>query len=234
MTDNVNNPKHIAIIMDGNGRWAKSKNLPVYEGHKQGAEAARKLVKNAIEMGINYLTLYTFSSENWSRPEEEVEQLTNLLEYYLDNEAAELIEEGCKINFIGEIEDFGQIIYKKCLDLQEKSKDNNKINIVIALNYGSRQEIKLATQKLIEASLNTHDLRDFDIRDFLQTSNFPDPDLLIRTGGEQRLSNFLLWQLAYTELYFTKVLWPDFDLSHLEQALQDYQNRDRRFGGRSS
>lgn len=221
-------PNHIAIIMDGNNRWAKANRLSTKDGHKKGAEVAKNIVRAAAEEGVKYLTLYAFSSENWNRPKAEISAIKLLLKYYLSDEATKLLEKGVKLDFIGDVTAFGKDIEKRCIELRDLSQDNDLISVNIALNYGSRQEIENAFnlilasgEKVTQENISKH-----------LYSDFPDPDLLIRTGGEQRISNFLLWQMAYTELYFTNTLWPDFDEGNLDSAIEDFSSRERRFGGR--
>ncbi len=223
--------KHLAIIMDGNGRWAKKRMLPIVAGHKKGAEAAKEITKACIEFGISYLTLYTFSSENWNRSEEEVKNLLNLLKFYLGDEAEEMARNGIKLKFIGDISAFSDDIKNRAKELEDKTAFNKRLTVNIALNYGGRQEIVQAANRAIEQG------KSITVEEFgnlLYTSESPDPDLLIRTGDEVRLSNFLLWQAAYTELYFTETLWPDFGREELQKALGDFKSRERRFGGRKS
>lgn len=223
------NVNHLAIIMDGNGRWAKKRLLPVSTGHKAGAEAARKAVKTCVEFGIKYLTLYTFSSENWNRSEDEVKNLLELLNYYLVDEARDLVNKGAKIKFIGDLSVFEDSIKNKSKQLEDDSKNNYKITISIALNYGGRQEIVNAVNMAV-ARDEKQTLESFS--NLLYTAGTPDADLLIRTGGDYRISNYLLWQSAYTEFYFTKTLWPDFNKKSLVKAIKDFNKRERRFGGR--
>lgn len=227
-------PRHVAIIMDGNGRWATQRSLPRTAGHKQGAESARRVVSAAAELGIEYLTLFGFSSENWSRPQAEVRELMKLLRHYLRSETAELHKNGARLRVIGDRSAFDPDIIQLIENAESLTAGNAKITLVIALNYGGRNDILQAAQKLAvhyaahpEENINSEEL----FPQFLMTAGIPDPDVLIRTSGEQRVSNFLLWQCAYTEFVFTQTLWPDFDKKDLEQALEDYATRDRRFGG---
>lgn len=228
-------PKHVAIIMDGNGRWANKRGLPRTAGHKQGAEAARRVVSAAGELGIEYITLFGFSSENWSRPESEIKELMSLLRYYLRSETAELHKNGAKLRVIGDREALDQDIVELIDNAEKLTAENKKITLIIALNYGGRNDIVQAACKIAKEYLGkgvTPTAREIE-HDFcsrLMTAGIPDPDLLIRTSGEKRISNFLLWQCAYSELIFTDTLWPDFDQKDLEQALQDYAGRDRRYG----
>jgi undecaprenyl diphosphate synthase len=228
-------PEHVAIIMDGNGRWATQRGLPRTAGHKQGTEAARKVVKAAAELGVQYITLFGFSSENWSRPQSEIHELMKLLRYYLRSETAELHKNGARLRVIGERSAFDPEIISMIENAEELTKDNSDITVVIALNYGGRRDIAMAAQKFaVEhgAAAATMDGEAVDtlFAGYLMTAGIPDPDLLIRTSGEKRISNFLLWQCAYAEMIFTPVLWPDFDRAHLEAALIEYSERERRFG----
>lgn len=220
-------PKHIAIIMDGNGRWAAKRALPRTAGHRQGAEAARRVVKEAAELGIEYVTLFGFSTENWKRPESEVKELMKLLRYYLRSETAELHKNGARLCVIGEREALADDIVKSIEHAESLTKDNTKITVIIALNYGGRHDILQAAYK---AKGETFEQFAQSFEDSLLTKGIPDPDILIRTSGEQRISNFLLWQCAYAELIFIPTLWPDFGRKDLEFALEEFSNRDRRFG----
>jgi len=229
-------PRHIAIIMDGNGRWATARGLPRKTGHEQGVEAVRRAVRAAGDLGIKYLTLYGFSEENWSRPEEEVNDLMGLLRLYIRKDLAELVSKGVRIRIIGRRDNLAPDIIKLIEDAEARSAHNDSHELTIAFNYGARQEIIAAARKLAEqvhsgeldASLIDEDL----FAGALETSGLPDPDLVIRTSGEERLSNFLLWQSAYSEFYFDDVLWPDFDRQHMERAIEVFAERERRFGGR--
>ncbi len=227
--------QHVAIIMDGNGRWAESRNLPRTAGHKQGIEAARRVVTLAGDMGIPYLTLFGFSTENWNRPQEEVNDLMGLLRYYLKSETAELHKNGVKLCVIGHRQGLAKDIVSLIEHAESLTKGNDKLILCIALNYGGRQEILHTTQQLIKEQVAKGEVLDqneieeaFTSR--LMTSGLPDPDILIRTSGEQRISNFLLWQCAYTEFVFLDTLWPDFAKEDLLKALEEYETRDRRFG----
>ncbi|MEZ5919689.1 MAG: isoprenyl transferase [Alphaproteobacteria bacterium] len=226
-------PRHVAVIMDGNGRWAAKRALPRTAGHKQGAEAARRVVKAAAELGIEYLTLFGFSSENWSRPESEIRDLMNLLRYYLRSETAELHKNGARLKVIGDRDGLESDIVKLIENAEALTADNQDITVVIALNYGGRHDILQAAYRLCQE----HQEKMLSFKSFeelfparLMTGGIPDPDLLIRTSGEQRISNFLLWQCAYTEFVFSDTLWPDFDRGDLEAALEEYAARDRRYG----
>ena len=231
-----NVPRHVAIIMDGNGRWANKRGLPRTAGHKQGAEAARRVVKAAAELGVEYLTLFGFSSENWSRPVTEIQELMKLLRYYLRSETAELHKSGARLRVIGDREALDADIVQLIENAEALTENNEKITLIIALNYGGRHDILQAVQRIAENYAETGAKPDFEdieevFPDFLMTADIPDPDLLIRTSGEQRISNFLLWQCAYSEMVFTETLWPDFDKQDLEQALSVYAGRERRYGG---
>lgn len=228
-------PKHIAIIMDGNGRWAKSKNLPRSFGHKAGVEAIRDIVKECNELGVEYLTLYAFSTENWKRPKNEVGTLMSLLVEYLKGEFDELNRNNVIINSIGNISMLPDVCQKELLSAYERTKNNTGLTLNLALNYGGRNEIIQAFKGMYndieEGKLNVEDIEDCTVNEYLYTKDIPDPELMIRTSGEQRLSNFLLWQLAYAEFWFTDTYWPNFTKKELRKAVYDYQNRDRRFGG---
>ena len=227
-------PNHVAIIMDGNGRWATARGLNRNEGHKAGLEALRTTVEAAANLGIKHLTLFGFSSENWNRPEKEVTGIMNLIRIYIKRELDELNKNGVCVKVIGDISKFDNDIIEAIKKCEEETKNNKKITVTIALSYGGRQDIVFAAQKLAQdvkdgkLEINEIDLGRF--ADGLSTKGLPEPDLLIRTSGEQRLSNFLMWQLAYTELYFTNTFWPDFNENDLKEAINTYQNRDRRFG----
>lgn len=232
--DQNNLPQHIAIIMDGNGRWAKQHAMGRIRGHKKGAQAVRTAVTACREIGIQYLTLFAFSSENWGRPNEEINALMSLLEDYLDKEASTLQKQEIMLTTIGNIERLYPPVKEKLLEVKKLTKRNRRMVLNLALSYGSRDEIIFAVKNMIsdnrEGKLNVDDIDQDTIGRYLYTNNIPDPDLLIRTSGEYRISNFLLWQLAYTELYFTDVLWPDFKKDDLLKAIAVYQSRERRFG----
>ncbi len=221
-------PRHIAIIMDGNGRWAQARGLPRVAGHKQGAEATRRVVEAAAELGIEYLTLFGFSSENWSRPENEVSELMKLLRHYLRSETAELHKNGVKLRVIGNRYELDADIVELIENAEKLTAENTRITLIIALNYGGRRDILDAAFKA-----RGDDFESFQksFESHISTAGVPDPDILIRTSGEMRISNFLLWQCAYAEFVFTGTLWPDFDRKGLEDALAEYVGRDRRFGG---
>tara|TARA_Y100001978_G_scaffold202513_1_gene223926 strand:+ start:890 stop:1633 length:744 start_codon:yes stop_codon:yes gene_type:complete len=232
--DKNNIPKHVAIIMDGNGRWAKQKGEMRIFGHTNGVESVRESLTAAAEIGVKYLTLYAFSTENWNRPKEEVAALMDLLVKAIYDEVEELNEKGVRLETIGNT----SILPVSCIEAltkaKERTKDNDKITLILALSYSSRWEIAQAVKTMAEESisgkLNVETINEDLISSYLSTSNFPDPELLIRTSGENRVSNFLMWQLAYTELYFTETLWPDFKKEHFFKAIKDYQDRERRFG----
>ncbi len=227
-------PRHVAIIMDGNGRWAKARGLPRAMGHRQGAEAVRRAVEAAQQLGIGYLTLYAFSSENWKRPRTEVDDLMGLLRLYLRRELAELHRNGVRLRFIGDREALAKDLVTLIDEAEQTTAGNNGLTLVVAINYGSQHEIIQAARALADAvatgQINVDDITEESFASRLHTKDIPDPDLLIRTSGEQRLSNFLLWQSAYTELVFLDLLWPDFDKSSLEDAIHEFHRRERRYG----
>ncbi|MHB1305107.1 MAG: polyprenyl diphosphate synthase [Acidiphilium sp.] len=228
-------PRHVAIIMDGNGRWAARRNLPRAAGHREGARAVRRTVEAAIGHGISWLTLFAFSSENWRRPAEEVTDLTFLLRHYLRSELRELGEAGVRLHVIGERERFGPALRDELAAAEAGTAGNDRLNLVVALSYGARAEIAAAARRLAAAAAAGLDPATIDEAAFgrhLSTFGMPDPDLLIRTSGEQRLSNFLLWQAAYAELIFDEALWPDFGAPNLAAAVAEYARRERRFGAR--
>ncbi len=228
-------PQHVAIILDGNGRWAKSKGLPRNAGHTAGAKNVETICEEAYKMGIKYLTLYAFSTENWSRPESEVEALMKLLENYLKNCLKTADKNNIRVRVIGEIGRLSEKFQDKIRELEEVSSVNTGLNLTIAINYGSRDEMVRAMKHMMEdhdaGKLSIEDITAERFSGYLDTKDLPDPDLMIRTSGEQRLSNYLLWQLAYSEFYFAQVPWPDFNKKELELAVEAYNKRDRRFGG---
>lgn len=228
-------PKHIAIIMDGNGRWAKSKFLPRTAGHKAGVETIRTVLRECKKLNVKYVTLYAFSTENWKRPKLEVDTLMNLLSTYLKNEVASLHKENVKLTAIGDIDNLPSKCVIELNKAIELTKNNTGCNLNLALNYGGRVDIKNALVDIINdvkvGKINLDEIDENTISNHLSTKCIPDPDLVIRTSGEERLSNFLLWEVAYAEFYFTNVHWPDFDEKELQKAIFTYQNRDRRFGG---
>ena len=221
-------PNHVAFIMDGNRRWAKKKKLEIIDGHKKGSEIVKKIVKKSLELKIKYLTFFSFSTENWSRSKDEILNLQTLLSFYLDSEEEHFIKKKIKFSFIGEIAKFDHKIKSKLKNLQVRTKSFNKLHFTLALSYGSRSEIVNSIKKI---NKNINLLTELDISKSLMTKDIPDPDFVIRTSGEMRLSNFLLWQVAYSELYFTKTLWPEFNTQKYVLALKNYINRKRRFGG---
>ena len=228
-------PTHVAIIMDGNGRWAKKRNMPRVKGHYEGMQTVKKITKYASKLGIQYLTLYAFSTENWARPKEEVSYLMDLPEKMFMSFMPELMENNVKVEVIGVVEKLPENTRKAVEDAIEQTKNNTGLKLVFALNYGSKDEIVTAVKRIAQgAANNEYKVEEIDeqlISDNLFTKDTPDPDLLIRTSGEQRISNFLLWQIAYSEFIFTKVAWPDFVEEEFYKALLEYQSRDRRFGG---
>lgn len=223
-------PEHVAIIMDGNGRWAEMRGLPRIEGHKRGAERAREVIAAAMEVGVNNLTLYAFSLENWQRPDEEISTLMKLLEFYLNKEFSELIRRGIVFKTIGEVWRLPANIQALLKDTEEKSLHNEGMNLILALSYGGRNEIIRAVRKIISMGIKAEDVTEEYFASLLDTAGIPAPDLIIRSSGEKRISNFLLWQAAYSELYFTDTLWPDFTREEFFLALHNYQLRERRFG----
>lgn len=238
MQAGADTPPHVAIIMDGNGRWAAKRMLPRFEGHRRGVEALRKTVRAAGELGINYLTLYSFSSENWSRPKAEIDDLMGLLKRFIRNDLAELHSSNVRVRIIGERDDLEPEIAGLLGEAEDLTEANTGLTLVVAFNYGARQEIARAARRLAEAvalgTMSADAITVEAITGQLDTAGIPDPDLVIRTSGEQRLSNFLLWQAAYAEFVFLPILWPDFDRVALESALEAYAGRERRFGGLDS
>ena len=227
-------PKHVAIIMDGNGRWAKDKGMTRVFGHKNALTAVRQTLEAAGELKVRYITLYAFSTENWKRPKFEIDALMSLLISSLKKELPTFQENKIKVNVIGNIESLPKTAQKTLLDVIQKTKSNNEMTLTFALSYGSREEIvnaiKNISKKVVNKELDLEKIDENTINNHLYTFNLPNVDLLIRTSGEQRISNFLLWQMAYAELYFTNILWPDFRQEHFYDAIIDYQNRERRFG----
>ncbi len=227
-------PKHVAIIMDGNGRWAAQRHLPRIAGHREGILAVQEVVTAAREVGIEYLTLYAFSNENWNRPTMEVSQLMRLLGFYLKKELDSLMENKVRLVAIGQIDRLPKPVIRLLQTVEEKTRHNRGMTLVLALSYSGRADLINAVRRVVDAvqkkTILLKDLSEETFSDYLHTQAIPDPDLMIRTSGEIRISNFFLWQLAYTELYFTKTLWPDFRRKALLMALLDYQNRERRFG----
>lgn len=231
----MNVPQHIAIILDGNGRWAKAKGMPRNYGHAQGSKNVEKICEEAWRMGIKYLTVYAFSTENWNRPKAEVDALMTLLRNYMKTCLKTAAKNDMKIRVIGDKKPLDEDIKKRIEELEEATKNNGGLNFTIALNYGSRDEMIRAARKMgqdcAEGKLNPEEITEEVFSSYLDTAGIPDPDLLIRTSGEQRLSNYLLWQLAYTEFYFIDVPWPDFNKKELEKAIEQFNRRDRRYGG---
>jgi undecaprenyl diphosphate synthase len=231
-------PRHIAIIMDGNGRWAKARGLPRTEGHRRGMASVRKTVQGAIDLGVGYLTLYGFSSENWNRPAGEVKDLMGLLRVYLRREVADLHKNGVRLRFIGDRSRLASDIVALLAEGERMTARNGGLTLVLAINYGSHAEIIGAVRRIAaDAAAGVFDARAIDealFHRYLETAEIPDPDLLIRTSGEQRLSNFLLWQAAYAELVFVDTLWPDFNKDSLQDAVHEFQRRERRYGASSS
>ncbi len=223
-------PEHVAVIMDGNGRWAEMRGLPRIEGHKRGVERTREIIEAAMEVGVSTLSLYAFSLENWQRPDEEVSMLMKLLEFYLKKEFDALIRKGIVFRTIGEVWRLPVAIQALLKDAEEKSCHNNGMNLVLALSYSGRNEIIRAVRKAITLGMRAEEITEENFDSFLDTSGIRAPDLMIRSSGEKRMSNFFLWQAAYTELYFTETLWPDFTREEFFLALHDYQMRERRFG----
>jgi len=228
--DKKNLPKHIAITMDGNGRWAKAKGKNRVFGHKNGVTAVRETVESAVENNIEFLTLYAFSTENWLRPKLEVNSLMNLLVSSIINETKTLMNNDIKLMAIGDINKIPKTAKNKLDSVIEKTKNNSKMSLILAISYSGRWEILNAVQKIIKNNIDVNEINEHLFEQYLDTKNVPDPELVIRTSGEHRISNFLLWQIAYSELYFTKILWPDFRKKDFINAIVEYQKRDRRFG----
>ena len=231
----MNIPQHIAIILDGNGRWAKKKGMPRKYGHTQGSKNVERICEDAYKMGVKYLTVYAFSTENWKRPKEEVDALMNLLRNYMRTCLKTAEKNRMRVRVLGDKTALDDDIRKRIAELEEATKNNDGLNFQIALNYGSRDEMVRAMRKMCmdvkEGKLEAEQIDETLFETYLDTHDIPDPDLMIRTSGEQRLSNYLLWQLAYSEFYFTDVLWPDFTKEDLAKAIEYYNGRDRRFGG---
>jgi undecaprenyl diphosphate synthase len=227
-------PTHVAIIMDGNGRWAQARGLPRFEGHRRGVEAVRRAVRSAIDHDVRYLTIYSFSSENWRRPPDEVAMLMGLLKRFIRNDLAELNKHGVRVRIIGERDSLAPDIASLLAEAESLTKDNSGLTLTVAFNYGARQEIVSAARRLaidvLEGRVDANAIGEDDVSARLDTAGLPDPDLIIRTSGEMRLSNFLLWQAAYAELVFLPILWPDFDDAAFVSALEQYAARERRFG----
>jgi undecaprenyl diphosphate synthase len=237
MTDSLPNnpadkiPLHVAIIMDGNGRWAISRGLPRLAGHRAGTENLRRIIRASVEFGVKYLTIYAFSTENWGRPPEEVHGLMRILEDVIDKELGELDKEGVQLRHIGRLERLDPKIQAKVLKAIELTKENEQLVLNVAFNYGGRDEIVNAIQHMIEDGVSTDEVTDELVSRYMYTAGVPDPDLIIRTSGELRVSNFLIWQAAYSEWYITPTYWPDFDKEEYHRALEAFAQRDRRYGG---
>jgi undecaprenyl diphosphate synthase len=233
--DMNNIPKHIAIILDGNGRWAENRGLPRSVGHQEGANAVKRTIELAYDMGVKYITFFAFSSENWSRPKTEVDGLMDLYLKYLKSAEEETNDKNIRIRIIGSRQGLSKEMIDQIDKIEKNTIDKDQMNIIIALNYGGRQDILQATQKIADdiqkGILSKDNITEEDIQKRLYTEDVPDPDLLIRTSGEMRISNFLIWQCSYSEFYFPKVLWPDFREKHFKEAIAEYQRRNRRFGG---
>ena len=231
----MNVPQHVAIILDGNGRWAKAKGMPRNYGHAQGSKNVERICEEAWRMGIKYLTVYAFSTENWNRPDDEVNALMKLLRNYMKTCLKTAAKNDRKVRVIGDITRLDEDIQKRILELEEATKNNGGLNFQIAINYGSRDEMIRAIRKIakdcVDGKVDPAEIKEETFEQYLDTKGIPDPDLMIRTSGELRLSNYLLWQLAYTEFYFTDVPWPDFSKEELEKAIETYNHRDRRYGG---
>lgn len=224
-------PRHVAMIMDGNGRWALARGLPRMAGHKAGTENLRRVIRAAVEFGIKYLTIYAFSTENWGRPPEEVRGLQNILEDVIDRELKELNQEGVQLHHLGRLEKLAPTLQEKVLDAVELTKHNERLILNIAWNYGGRDEIVQAIQRIIKEGIQPDKVTDELVGQYLYTAGVPDPDLIIRTSGELRVSNFLIWQAAYSEWYVTPTYWPDFTKEEFRRALETFGRRDRRYGG---
>jgi len=224
-------PLHVAIIMDGNGRWAISRGLPRLAGHRAGTENLRRIIRASVKFGVKYLTIYAFSTENWGRPPEEVKGLMRILEDVIDKELAELNEEGVQLRHIGRLERLEPKIQAKVLNAIELTKDNDRLILNVAFNYGGRDEIVNAIQHMLEDGVSADEVNSEMVSEYMYTAGVPDPDLIIRTSGELRVSNFLIWQAAYSEWYITQTYWPDFDEEEYHRALDAFAQRDRRYGG---
>lgn len=227
-------PRHVAIILDGNGRWAEKRGLPRSAGHREGAKAVKRIIEYAYDLGIRYLTFFAFSSENWSRPKEEVDELMKLYLEYLKNAENESNDKNVRVKIIGSRQGLSRELVEQIEKVEKNTADKDRMTLLIALNYGGRQDILQAVKKIVDdvqnGLLDKDSITEKDIQKKLYTEDIPDPDLMIRTSGEMRISNFLIWQCSYTEFYFTDVLWPDFREKHFRDALLEYQRRNRRFG----
>ena len=224
-------PDHIAIIMDGNGRWARKRHLPRIEGHRQGSRSLKEAIKACMELGVRYLTVYAFSTENWKRPKEEVSFLMNLLSSAIEKEIEELDSNNITIRFLGRLSMLPQKLQDKIRSAENRTKNNTRMNLNVMLSYGGRAEIVDAIKSIVKNNVKSDKIDECLVSRSLYTGGMPDPDLLIRTAGEMRISNFMLWQMAYTELWITEVLWPDFKKKHLLEAVESYNKRIRKFGG---
>lgn len=224
-------PEHVAIIMDGNGRWALSRGLPRLAGHRAGTENLRRIIRASVDFNVKYLTIYAFSTENWRRPPAEVQGLMHIMEDVIDRELDELNEEGVKLRHLGRLDKLGKKLHQKVQHAVNLTKENDRLNLNIAFNYGGRDEIVYAIQNMIREGIAADDVNIDMMSNYLFTAGIPDPDLIIRTSGELRTSNFLIWQSAYAEWYITPTFWPDFDRDEYAKALETYTQRDRRFGG---
>lgn len=224
-------PRHVAIIMDGNGRWAQARNLPRIAGHEAGTENIRRITTRAAELGVGYLTLWAFSTENWNRPEDEVRGILRILAETLPRESSELHRQGARLQHVGSFEGLDESLVNAIQDAIELTRDNDRITLTVAFNYGGRAELLEAVSRMIADGIAAEQLDEPTFDSYLQTVGIPDPDLIIRTSGEIRMSNFFLWQSAYSELYFSPLMWPDFSEDDLSEAVADYQRRERRFGG---
>lgn len=224
-------PKHIAIIMDGNGRWAKSKGLPRLAGHKAGTENIRRIIKACVDFGVSTLTIYAFSTENWGRPDDEVIGLMNIFDNVFNREIIELHRQGAQLRHLGRLDEIKKSLREKVINGIEKTKNNDRLVLNVAFNYGGRDEIVRAIKQIVEDGISVENINEALISKYLYTHDSPDPDLVIRTSGEQRISNFLIWQAAYAEWVFPDTYWPDFDERELLKAIQEFAKRERRFGG---
>ena len=227
-------PQHVAMIMDGNGRWAVQRGLPRLAGHKAGTENLRRVIRATVEFGVKYLTIYAFSTEKWGRPAEEVNGLMLILQNVIDRELSELHKEGVQLRHIGRLERLDPAVQRKVLSAIDLTRNNDRLVLNVAFNYGGRDEIVNAIQKIIKDGIPAEEVTDDLVNQYLFTAGVPDPDLIIRTSGELRVSNFLIWQAAYSEWYITPTYWPDFDKDEYRRALEDFANRDRRYGKVSS
>ena len=234
MHGSVGSPQHIAIIMDGNGRWAKKRGLPRIEGHRQGSKSVENIVTTCREKGVKYLTLFSFSTENWNRPKDEIDGLMSLFKLYLSSQTKKLIKNGIRLRAVGDLEKFPKDVLAQLRKTEEKTKDFKQMTLILALGYGGREEITAAVKNIANevklGELAPEEINNDTIKSRMWSSDIPDPELLIRTSGEMRISNFLLWQLAYSEIVVTKVLWPEFNAEILENCIEEFDKRERRFG----